>query len=153
MSALPTFDDLVRRLPLPLAQLYRRAHNAKAALERHLTALYLWEASLKLLASIAVVSYADRPEHDPQLAERLQALARPSVGHWWEFVRLLVPALADAGDTGFAAVRELLREELEGKPGARATVRLTELFERLVTYRNKGVAHAAPGQRPGAFHE
>src|SRR6516225_6315294 len=155
MSALPTFDDLVRRLPLPLAQLYRRAHNAKAALERHLTALYLWEASLKLLASIAVVSYADRPEHDAQLAERLQALARPSVGHWWEFVRLLVPALADAGDSGFGAVRELLlgrtrddlprcagldallREELEGKPGARATVRLAELFDRLVTYRNK----------------
>jgi WD40 repeat protein/serine/threonine protein kinase len=164
-------EDLLRRLPLPLAQLYRRAHNAKAALERHLTALYLWEASLKLLASIAVVSYADRPEHDAQLAERLQALARPSVGHWWEFVRLLVPALADAGDSGFGAVRELLlgrtrddlprcagldallREELEGKPGARATVRLAELFDRLVTYRNKGVAHAAPGQRPGAFHE
>jgi WD40 repeat protein/serine/threonine protein kinase len=164
-------EDLLRGLPLPVAQLCRRAHNAKAPPERHLTALYLWEASLKLLASVAVVTYADRPEHDPQLAERLQALARPSVGHWWEFVRLLVPALADAGDTGFAAVRELLlgrtrdglprcagldallREELEGKPGARATVRLTELFERLVTYRNKGVAHAAPGQRPGAFHE
>jgi WD40 repeat protein/serine/threonine protein kinase len=164
-------EDLLRRLPLPVAQLYRRAHNAKAALERHLTALYLWEASLKLLASAAVVTYADRPEHDPQLAERLQALARPSVGHWWEFLRLLVPAVADAGDAGFGAVRELLlgrtrddlprcagldallREELEGKPGARATVRLAELFDRLVTYRNKGVAHAAPGQRPGAFHE
>src|SRR5688572_14961080 len=28
-------DDLARRLPLPLAQLYRRAHNAKSPLERH----------------------------------------------------------------------------------------------------------------------
>ena len=26
-------EDLVRRLPLPLAQLYRRAHNAKTALD------------------------------------------------------------------------------------------------------------------------
>jgi hypothetical protein len=31
-------EDLLHRLTLPLAQLYRRAHNAKTALERHLTA-------------------------------------------------------------------------------------------------------------------
>src|SRR5262252_2431615 len=86
-------EDLIRRLPLPLAQLYRRAHNAKTALERHLAAFYLWEAALKLLASVAVVAYADRPEHDPALAERLENLSRPAVGHWWEFVRLLVPVL------------------------------------------------------------
>src|SRR5262249_17264446 len=43
-SVLTSDEDLVRRLPLPLAQLYRRAHNAKTALERHLTAFYLWEA-------------------------------------------------------------------------------------------------------------
>jgi hypothetical protein len=34
-------EDLVQRLPLPLAQLYRRAHNAKTPLEQHLTAFYL----------------------------------------------------------------------------------------------------------------
>src|SRR5712692_2914657 len=80
-------EGLVQRLPLPLAQIYRRAHNAKTALERHLTAFSLWEASLKLLASVAIVEYAQRGEADPQLAERLQNLARPQLGHWWEFVR------------------------------------------------------------------
>jgi len=39
-------EALLARLPLPLAQLARRAHNAKTPLERHLTAYYLWEASL-----------------------------------------------------------------------------------------------------------
>ena len=39
-------EELVQRLPMPLAQLYRRAHNAKTALERHNTAFFLWEASL-----------------------------------------------------------------------------------------------------------
>jgi WD40 repeat protein/serine/threonine protein kinase len=165
MSALPSFDeDLVRRLPLPLAQLYRRAHNAKTPLERHLTAFYLWEAALKLLAATAVAEYAQRGSPDPSLTERLQRLARPSLGHWWEFVRLLVPSLADGGDRGFVWVRELvmgrrrddlprcagldaaLRRELQGRPGARATVRLTELFDCLVTFRNKVLAHAAPGQ-------
>src|SRR3954469_25800701 len=84
-------EDLLRRLPLPLAQLYRRAHNAKTPLERHLTAYYLWEAGLKLLGCVAVVEYAERGDHNPQLTERLRQLARPSLGHWWEFVRRLVP--------------------------------------------------------------
>jgi hypothetical protein len=34
-------DQLLRRLPLPLAQLYRRAHNAKTGLERHQAAYFL----------------------------------------------------------------------------------------------------------------
>src|SRR4051794_22907384 len=101
-------EDLVRRLPLPLAQLYRRAHNAKGALDRHLTAFFLWEAALKLLGSVALVEYAERGGHDPRLAELLTNLARPALGHWWEFVRRLVPALADAGDPGFRAVRDLM---------------------------------------------
>ncbi len=172
MSLAPTYDDaLSRRLPLPLAQLYRRADNAKTALERHLTAFYLWEAGLKLLASVAIVEYAELPAPDPQLGERLQNLARPSLGHWWEFVRLLVPALADAGDERFAKVRGLLlgparddlpraagldaclREALDGTAGARATVRLGELFERLVRVRNRELGHGAAGQRPTAFYE
>src|SRR4051812_49581999 len=91
-------EDLVRRLPLPLAQLYRRAHNAKTALERHLTAFYLWEASLKLLASVAVAEYAELNNHDPVLTDRLACLARPALGHWWEFARKLLPVLAERGD-------------------------------------------------------
>ena len=64
------FDEaLAHRLPLPLAQLYRRAHNARSAMERHLTAFYLWEAALKLLACRAVAAYAALGEPDPQLAE------------------------------------------------------------------------------------
>src|SRR5438132_7248506 len=101
-------EGLVQRLPLPLAQIYRRAHNAKTPLERHLTAFSLWEASLKLLASVAIVEYAQRDEADPQLAERLQNLARPQLGHWWEFVRILIPVLADQEDKAFRWVRDVL---------------------------------------------
>jgi hypothetical protein len=90
-------DALLRRLPLPLAQLLRRAHNATSPLERHLTAFYLWEAALKLLSSAAVVAYAQQDSPDAALMERLQNLARQSLGHWWEFVRLLVPWLAERG--------------------------------------------------------
>jgi WD40 repeat protein/serine/threonine protein kinase/Flp pilus assembly protein TadD len=162
---------LLRRLPLPLAQLYRRAHNAQTALDRYLTAFYLWEAGLKLLGCAALVEYAERGPADPALAERLHNLARPALGHWWEFVRLLVPALADRGDGPFQQARDLLlgkarddcpraagldallREALEGKAGARATVRFADLFDRLVAFRNAELGHGAAGQRPAGFYE
>jgi hypothetical protein len=153
MNQLPPDEELLRRLPLPLAQLLRRAHNAKTPLERHLTAFYLWEAGLKLLGCAAIVEYVRRPDPDPQLAERLQNLARPSLGHWWEFVRRLTALLAEH-DAGFAEVRDLLLgrsrhdcpraagldaalcEALGVKGGAGAAVSFTELFDRLVRYRN-----------------
>jgi hypothetical protein len=160
-----------QRLPLPLAQLHRRARNAKSPLERHLAAFYLWEMGLKLLASVAVVEYAAAENHDPALTERLQNLARPSLGHWWEFARLLVPVLAERGDAAFSAVRDLvlaerrddlprtagldasLRETLEGRPVTQSIVRLAGLFDRLVQYRNREIGHGAAGQRPAAFYE
>ncbi len=105
---LPFDESLVQRLPLPLAQLYRRAHNAKTPLDCHLTAFYLWEASLKLMGCAAIITYADQPAHDPAIAEKLQSLARPSLGHWWDFVRTLLPILAEAGVAGVGALRETI---------------------------------------------
>jgi hypothetical protein len=174
MTPLPTLDEaLAARLPLPLAQLYCRAHTAKTPLERHHAAFYLWEAGLKLLGSVAVVAYAELGDQDPELAGRLQNLARPALGHWWEFVRRLVPVLAARGDQGFVAVRDLLLGQsrtdlphaagLDGllvqihdgwdAAGAKATVRLTELFDRLVRYRNREIAHGATAQRAVSFHD
>ena len=164
-------EDLVRRLPLPLAQLYRRAHNAKTPLERHLTALSLWEASLKLLASTCIVEYARLCQPTPKVVERLRNLARPTLGHWWEFARLLLTELAQTNDDGFRAASEFLlgrarddlprtagldatlTEVLQGRASARTTVRVSELYDRLVQYRNKGVGHAAPAGREAEFHE
>ncbi len=164
-------ESLVQRLPTPLAKLIRRARNAKTPLDRHQAAYYLWEAALKLLGSVAVVEYAALDDHDPKLVAMLENLARPSVGHWWEFVRRLVPVLADSSDAAFVEVRDLvlgstrddlpraagldvaLVEHQKGKASARATVRLSELFERLVWYRNKELGHGAAGQRPGRFFD
>src|SRR5258707_320129 len=57
---IPFDEPSVRRLPLPLAQLYRRAHNAKTPQDRHLAAYFLSEAALKLLGCVTVVAYVDR---------------------------------------------------------------------------------------------
>jgi serine/threonine protein kinase/dipeptidyl aminopeptidase/acylaminoacyl peptidase len=164
-------DALLRRLPLPLAQLYRRAHNAKSVQERHHAGYYLWEAALKLLGCTAVVTYLHGARSpDARLADILQNLARPSVGHWWAIVRALTVELAGS-DAGFAAVKELLLGKacddlpraagldaalvavLEGRSGSRSTVRLTELFDRLVRYRNQEFGHGAVGQREARHYQ
>ena len=160
---IPMDRELLERLPLPLAQLYRRAHHAKTSLARHLAASHLWEASLKLLASVAVVEYAALGRNVATLEDKLRSLVRPALGHWWEFVRLLVPVLAEQ-DEHFARTRDLVlgrqRDDLPGAAGldaalrdvltdrgsssSRSTVRLTELFDRVVHYRNREIAHGAP---------
>ncbi|MFM9965194.1 MAG: hypothetical protein ACKV2Q_28685 [Planctomycetaceae bacterium] len=63
---------------------------------------------LKLVASVAIVECAERAADDAKLRDSLRNLVRPSVGHWWEFVRLIVPLLADSGDPGFVTVRDIL---------------------------------------------
>jgi non-specific serine/threonine protein kinase/serine/threonine-protein kinase len=164
-------EELLRRLPLPLARLYRRAHNAKSPFDRHQAAYFFWEASLRLLASTAVIAFAERPAPEPDLVEALRKLARPSLGDWWAIVRRLVPLLADAGDSGFAGVRALvldrarddmprsaeldqaLCDSLGIAPGPQRRVRVSELFERLVRYRNREIGHGAAGLKPETFYD
>jgi len=163
-------ERLLARLPLPLAQLFRRAANSKSEQARHSTALSIAEAGLKHLASTAIVDYAALPQHDPDLVACLQKLARPSLGHWWEFARRLVPVLADTGDARHVAVRDVLLgrtrddcpraagldaallEVLNGQSQGRSTVRFSELFDRIVQYRNREFGHGAVAQKPEEFH-
>jgi hypothetical protein len=157
-------EELLRRLPLPVAQLLRSADNGKNMLDRHWAAFYVWEASLKLLGSVAIVDLAERGTPSAQLQEQLQSLSRPSLGQWCGYVRELVKELAPR-DPGFEKIQELLAGKarsdlprcagldaalisvLEGKPTGKATVRLQELFDRLVSYRNKELGHGAVGAR------
>jgi hypothetical protein len=164
-------EELIPRLPLPLAQLYRRAKNSKEPSNRYLSAYYLWEASLKLLGSVAIVSYADCDAHDAAVVERLTNLARPSLGHWWEFVRLLAPRLAQRGDPHFDRLHILVQPgaKLNDSPGAaqlctalvdgpdgkkeNRSVNLFQLFERLVEHRNREIGHGAVGQRDKSYYQ
>jgi serine/threonine protein kinase len=167
----PFDDTLALRLPLPLAQLYRRAHNAKSGQDRHHAAYYLWEAALKTLGAAALGCYLDSGRTpDAGLADLLGNLGRASVGHWWGICRALVSELAGS-DAGFAGLRELLlgkpRDDmrrvagldaalattLDGRSGSKSTVRLAELFDRLVRYRNREFGHGAVGQREAEHYD
>src|SRR5437868_1503404 len=85
--------EYLLRLPLPLAQLYSRAHNAKDARGRHDNTFYLFEALVKLAAAPAVAAYLDEVEHGAPRVEGLDRLlaqlALPSLGQWVGMVREL----------------------------------------------------------------
>ena len=74
------------QLPLPLAQLYNRAHNAKDPRSRHDNAYYLFEALVKLMATPLVAAYLHEIRHGGKRVDvidwRLQQLALPSLGQW-----------------------------------------------------------------------
>jgi hypothetical protein len=164
-------EDLLRRLPLPLARLYRKATNAETPLDLYLSAHYLWEAGLKMLAAIVLIEYARRGLCNPQAAAEMTTLARPSLGHWWRYVKVLLPPLtADGGP--FASTHDLFTRPQPGLPNAArldallksgsepgptgnipATVRLDQLFDRLVECRNREIGHGAVGQRHPRHYE
>ncbi len=113
MSA-PLRTDLRDRLPLPLARLHRRAHNAKSHLERHHGAFYLLEAVVKLATSAQVAGYRALGERDTGIDRRLAALALPALEDRTFLLRDLA-ALARALD--HARVRDTDLAPLRSEPG------------------------------------
>ncbi len=114
-------------LPLPVAVLARRVRNAKSPKERHDTAYYAWEASVRL-------AVAARPPADPG------PLALPSAGHW-------VGAL-EGGDglldhPALLAVFGLFSEVGLGRRASPKAVTPRGLLEPLPAYRNQVVGHGA----------
>lgn len=165
------FDpSLVQTLPLPLAELYRAAHNADSAFKRHLIAYSLWEAALKLMTIGGIADYATVAEGDPQFAASLRdKLRKPSIGKWWELCRASLRRLAQHKHEAYVDYLELesqllgpgkrpwpslagLNAVLAGKPSA-TTVRPHELFDHLINHRNKFFGHGAPATLPDSEHD
>jgi serine/threonine protein kinase len=157
-------DDLIRRLPLPLAQLVRHAANAKTPFERCYAGFYVGEAALKLLGAAAVAVFAGRPVNDPKLEEKIQNLALPSLGDWRDLALSLLPEMAnDSGFVGLAAFTSkketgdlprvaaldaVFRTMLDEKGGSPAAVRLDEFTLRIVRFRNKYIGHGRLDSQP-----
>ncbi|MDA0660831.1 MAG: hypothetical protein O3C60_18660 [Planctomycetota bacterium] len=77
--------EYLLRLPLPIAQLYGQAYNAKSPRERHDNAFYLLEALVKLAASTATACHLEEVSQGrfarvPLLDRQLAQLALPSLG-------------------------------------------------------------------------
>jgi len=128
MSQLHSAQEL-SGLPLPVAVLARRARNAKSAKERHDSAWYAWEASVRLIAAMG--------PKDPT------RLIRPSMGHW-------VGAI-DAPQERSEAIEvlslyALLTEVGAGKASGAQSVTPRKFLDALPPYRNHVLGHGSVRQ-------
>lgn len=163
-------SELVERLPLPLAQLYCRAHHAKMPLERHQSAYFLWEASVKLLASIALAESGDlddgnlftsRPNPNGSVFEGRE---------WWHLLQTLSPRLAKScpgfrsleeflnrpitADLPRAAELDVLLQETQAErqnPQDGTTIR--DLMERIARYGQNQTAREALNPKENDYYE
>ncbi len=168
---------LLQRLPLPLAQLLRRALNGKSSLERHHNALYLAEAALKLGASMRIGIWLEHGlERGSTLARNMEALLLPSLGHWLGLLRDCDRVLGERpdrellpmggalgslngklGDAGSQALHALVTACVEAGVFQQDQVRsagrdgLIGGLTLMVSYRNTVLGHGA--QRWASFYD
>jgi WD40 repeat protein/serine/threonine protein kinase/tetratricopeptide (TPR) repeat protein len=167
--------DYLVRLPLPLAQLYSRAHNAKDAHSRHDNTFYLFEATIKLAAIPAIACYLDEVEQgSPRVASldrQLVKLALPSLGQWAGMLRELARHFSERPDSalhplgpmwerlnkphsdspGLLALYRRIKNGVDGDPAGDQTCTVMRLIDSLVQYRNGVFGHGAA--RFEAFYE
>jgi len=162
--------EYLLRLPLPLAQLYSRAHNAKDNRSRHDNCYYIFESLIKLAACPLIGSYVDdlkrgRP-HVEQVDRALAHLALPSLGQWLAMLRELARHYGTSPDHKGHPLRSVwrrltrkhnradspaivglyrrLKHGPDGKLSADTTCTLLDLFDKVVRYRNDVVGHGGP---------
>ena len=159
--------DYLLRLPLPLAQLYSRAHNSPAPRARHDNTFYLFEALIKLSACPLVAEYLreleEGAERKPALDRLLAQLALPSLGQWVGILRELARHFGTRPDTaahplghlwkqlgtkhrdmpGLLALYRRIKNGPDGEPGNETTCSLLQIFDALVAYRNHVFGHGA----------
>ncbi|HEX3659666.1 MAG TPA: protein kinase [Pirellulales bacterium] len=162
-----TWENL-QRLPLPLAQLCRRAQNAKDARGRHDSVFYLFEAGVKLGAAAHVQAYLAEIEAGDERRSALSGLvahlALPSLGHWLAILRELARYFSQRADQAthplghvwqqiatprrdLPAVLALYCRIKNGPDGDVASAKscsLLQLFEAMVQYRNAVFGHGGP---------
>ena len=161
-------SSAISHLPLPLAQTLRRAINAKSPQEQHNGAYYFFESALKLGASAQCGVYLSVDCPDAAANKLLDALTRPSVGQWLQLLRELSRVLGTRKDMALlplAGMHERLTNK-QAMPAAQAflkfaaqstggqenrqQLRVLDVFDGIVAYRNQELGHGA--QRERAFY-
>lgn len=155
------------QLPLPLAQLYNRAHNAKDPRSRHDHAYYLFEALVKLLAAPLVAAYLQEIRQGGKRVDvldwRLHKLALPSLGDWVDIVRELARHFGTQAETpghplahlwgqltqvhrdtpGLVRLYQRIKQGPDGAPAGDRSCSILQVLEKLVQYRNGVFGHGA----------
>jgi WD40 repeat protein/serine/threonine protein kinase len=114
--------------PFPIASLLRRARNAKSPKERHDTAFFAWEASVRM-------SVAAFPPGDAS------SLEMPSTGSWVAVLAKSARVVEPTSDPDVRAACAWLSEIGTARASRPASVDLKRILEPLPAYRNKVIGH------------
>jgi serine/threonine protein kinase len=163
------------QLPLPLAQLYSRAYNAKTPQSRHDNTFFLFEALVKLTAAPLVAAYLHELRHGGRRVEEidhlLMQLALPSLGQWVGMVRELARYFGERADAtrhplghlweqlshrhrekpGLLGLYQRIKNGPDGDWAGDQSCTVLQVFEAIVQYRNAVIGHGAG--RPASFYE
>jgi serine/threonine protein kinase len=165
--------DYLVSLPLPVAQLYSRAHNAGDARGRHDSAFYLFESLIKLSALAPICCYLSHRRSGgvrlSKLDDLLSNLSRPSLGHWIgllrETTRYCHEAKVAAGTaptrlghlweqldckhddlSGLLKLYQRIKHGPDGQVSGDQRCSIFQVFDALVQYRNAVFGHGANRQ-------
>ena len=160
--------EYVVRLPMPLAQLYSRAHNAKDARSRHDNAFYCFEALIKLASATAIAAYVQQigngAAHVDSIDRLLERLAAPSLGHWLEMLRELTRHFSASSESvthplgqlwvrlsqtrsdlpGLLGLFRRIKNGPDGPPADASACSVLDVLQVLVGYRNAVIGHGSP---------
>lgn len=114
-------------IPFPIAHLVRRARNAKGPKERHDTAFYAWEASVR-------IAVAATPPADPSV------LSDPSTGTW---VKCMKPSGTAIDAVALRKVAVLFASAKIEDAQLPKTVSAKKILEHLPSYRNEVQGHGS----------
>ncbi len=167
--------EYLLRLPLPLAQLYSRAYNAKDARGRHDNTFYLFEAVVKLATGPLIMAYLHETQQGGRRVEALDRLlvqlALPSLGQWVAMLRELTRFFGTRSDAAvhplghvwgqlsqprrdlpaLLALYRRVKNGPDGEPGGDQSGSVLQVLEALVQYRNGVFGHGAG--RFASFYE
>jgi serine/threonine protein kinase len=147
MPPASTPEQLLHRLPLPLALHHRNAMSAAdSSFLQYAAASCLLEDGLQLLASAAITECARRKMRGAVIDAVVDKLALPSLDHWWSYARVLVPALADIGADEFVPVRDAFARPHADLPHAALLDAALERLDEGETALDRLLAPAPPGR-------
>lgn len=162
-------------MPLPLAQLYSRAHNAKDGRGRHDNSFYLFESLIKLSGAPLVAAYHEEIKQGCERSENLDRLliqlALPSLGQFVGILRETARYFGERDDAdthpmghiwgqlndkrkdlpGMIELFRRIKNGPEGKKAGDKSCTIIQLLDALVTYRNAVIGHGAG--RVQSFYE
>jgi len=152
-------ESILHEYPYPIAKCYEKLVRSRDILDRRDQCRYLFEATLKYCACLAVAQYLDNGHPDHSTNAALSFLSKPSLGHWLNLFKLCVRQNQSIGKSlfapeifgkikdrpgliqGYNTIKKYIDPEKDSRT---ESISILPFLDVMVTYRNRSIGHGAP---------